>query len=93
MTAEALNALVTEIRADFQIPPYTPDAIIERAVQRCAARLESLKPGADFEADTIGRGLLGNYAYYDIVHRGEEFLQNYGPDVRAWQLSEEVAEE
>ena len=85
-----LTTLCEEIRADFQIPPYTPDAIIERAVLRCAARLESLKPGVDFETDTIGRGLLGNYVYYDILHRGEEFLQNYGPDVRSWQLSEEV---
>lgn len=92
MTNEQLTAIREEIRADFQIPPYTPDAIIERAVQRCAARLESLKPGAGFETDTVGRGLLGNYVYYDLVHRGEEFLQNYGADVRAWQLSEEVAD-
>ena len=90
MTTEQMTAFVSEFREDFQIPPYTPDAIIERAVLRCAARLENLKPGVDFETDTIGRGLLGNYVYYDILHRGEEFLQNYGPDVRSWQLSEEV---
>jgi hypothetical protein len=41
----------------------------------------------------VGRGHLKEYVYYDMVHRGEEFLQNYGPDIRAWQLSEEVAEE
>lgn len=85
-----LTTLCEEIRADFQIPPYTPDEIIERAVRRCAARLESLKPGVNFETDTIGRGLLGNYVYYDMMHRAEEFLLNFGPDVRSWQLSEEV---
>lgn len=93
MTNEQLTAIREEIRADFQIPPYTPDAIIERAVQRCAARLESLKPGADFGTDTIGRGLLGNFVYYDLVHRYEEFLVNFGPDIRSWQLGGEVEDE
>jgi len=40
----------------------------------------------------LGRGFLKDFVYYDMVHRFEEFLQNYGPDIRAWQLSEEVAD-
>ena len=51
-----------------------------------------LKPGADFVDDPISRGLLKDFVYYDMVHRFEEFLVNYGPDIRSWQLSEEVAD-
>lgn len=88
-----IELMAIEVRADFQIPPYTPDEVIERAVQRCAARLESLKPGVDFDTDMVGRQLLGNYAYYDLMHRAEEFMVNFGPDVRSWQLSEVVTDE
>lgn len=93
MTSEQYEILAEEIRADFQIPPYTPDEVIERAVQRCAARLENLKPGVDFDTDQVGRQLLGNYVYYDLMHRAEEFMVNFGPDVRSWQLSEVVSSE
>ena len=92
MTNEQIAAIIAEIREDFQIPPYYEDAVIGRAVQRCAARLIDLREDADFVSDLIGRGLLENYVYYVLNHRDEEFLQNYGPDVRSWQLSAEVRE-
>ena len=92
MTTEQYEILAEEIRADNQIPPYTPDDVIIRSIQRCEQRLDSLKPGADFETDLVGRGLLKDAVYYDMVHRFEEFAQNYGPDLRSWQLSEEVAD-
>ena len=92
MTAEQRTALIAEIRADNQVPPYTPDQVIGRSVDKCEARLDALKPGADFAADKLGRGYLKDAVMYDMVHRFEEFLQNYGPDIRAWQLSEEVAD-
>lgn len=87
MTDAQMTTFVSEFRDDFQIPPYYDDAVITRAVQRCAARLLDLKEDAEFETDLIGRGLLQNYTYYALNHRDEEFLQNYGPDVRSWQLS------
>lgn len=87
MTDSQMTIFVSEFRADFQIPPYYDDAVITRAVQRCAARLLDLKENADFQTDLIGRGLLQNYTYYAMNHRDEEFLQNYGPDIRSWQLS------
>ena len=92
MTEEFLALIVGEIREDYQIPPYTDDYVIMRSVEKCAARLESLRPGADFENDALGRSYLEDFVYYDMVHRYEEFLQNYGPDIRAWQLSEVVAD-
>lgn len=93
MDANALEILTEEMRADYQIPPYTPHEVIGRALQGCAARLSSLRPGADFEHDLLARNYLKAFAYYELTHRREEFLQNYGPDIRAWQLSEEVAED
>ena len=84
-----LYELCGEIRIDNQVPPYTDDEVIIRSINRCAARLDSLRPGADFETDTVARGYLKDFVNYDMLHRGEEFLQNYGPDIRAWQLSEE----
>lgn len=90
MTNVQYEILAEEIRADNQVPPYTPDEVIINSIIKCERRLDMLKPGACFVKDPISRGLLKDFVYYDMVHRFEEFLQNYGPDIRAWQLSEEV---
>ena len=92
MTNEQIAALIAEIREDFQIPPYYEDSVIRRAVLKCMARLSDLREDADFVADHISRGLLGNYVYYALNHRDEEFMQCYGPDIRSWQLSAEARE-
>ena len=92
MTNAQHAILAEEIRADNQVPPYTPDNVIIDSIAKCERRLDMLKPGTDFVTDPLSRGLLKDFVYYDMVHRFEEFLQNYGPDVRAWQLSEEVAD-
>lgn len=92
MTNEQYDILAEEIREDNQVPPYTSDNLIIDSIVKCERRLDMLKPGADFVADPLSRGLLKDFVYYDMVHRFEEFLQNYGPDIRAWQLSEEVAD-
>ena len=89
MTQEQITALCSEIRIDNQVPPYTPNDVITRAISRCAARLESLRPGADFVNDELGRGYLKEFVNYSMLHRGEEFMQNYRQDILAWQLSEE----
>ena len=90
MTSEQYEVLAEEIRADNQVPPYTSDNVIIDSIVKCERRLIMLKPGTDFESDLLGRGFLKDFVYYDMVHRFEEFLTNYGPDIRAWQLSEEV---
>ena len=92
MTTAQRTQLIAEIRADNQVPPYTADEVIGRSVDKCMARLDALRPGADFVTDTLSRGYLKDAVNYDMVHRFEEFLQNYGPDIRAWQLGEEVAD-
>lgn len=90
MTDEEISTLISEFREDFQIPPYYPENVLKRALQLCAARLTGLKSDADFVNDVEGRGLLKNYAYYEINHSADEFMKNYGPDVRTWQLNAEV---
>lgn len=92
MTNEQYDILAEEIRADNQVPPYTPDDVIIDSITKCERRLNMLRPGTDFVTDPLSRGLLKDFVYYDMVHRFEEFLVNYGPDIRAWQLSEEVAD-
>ena len=92
MTSEQYEVLAEEIRADNQVPPYTTDSVIINSIEKCEHRLNMLKPGADFFTGPLSRGLLKDCVYYDMVHRFEEFLVNYGPDIRAWQLSEEVAD-
>ena len=92
MTNEQYEILAEEIRADNQVPPYTSDNVIINSIVKCEMRLNMLRSGADFDKDPLSRGLLKDFVYYDMVHRFEEFLQNYGPDIRAWQLSEEVAD-
>lgn len=92
MTNEQYEILAEEIRADNQVPPYTSDNVIINSIVKCERRLNMLRPGADFVDDPLSRGLLKDFVYYDMVHRSEEFLVNYGPDIRAWQLSEEVAD-
>ena len=92
MTSEQYEILAEEIRADNQVPPYTSDNVIINSIVKCERRLNMLRPGADFNEDPLSRGLLKDFVYYDMVHRFEEFLVNYGPDIRAWQLSEEVAD-
>ena len=92
MTDTQYERLAGEIRADNQVPPYTPNNVIVDSILKCERRLNMLRPGADFVNDPLSRGLLKDFVYYDMVHRFEEFLQNYGPDIRAWQLSEEVAD-
>ena len=90
MTDEEMAVLVTEFREDFQIPPYYPEYVLKRALQLCAARLTGLKRDADFVRDLVGRGPLKNHAYYEFYHNADEFMKNYGPDVRTWQLNAEV---
>ena len=92
MTDTQYEILAGEIRADNQVPPYTPNNVIIDSIIKCERRLNMLRPGADFENDPLSRGFLKDFVYYDMVHRFDEFLQNYGPDIRAWQLSEEVAD-
>lgn len=94
MDDSILVDLVDEVRADYQIPPYTPDGVIVRAVRESAARLSSLVEAAiNWYEDHTARELLKARAYYSLNHVLDEFEKNYGHEIRAWQLGMEAAEE
>lgn len=84
--------LVAEIRADFQLPPYLDDVVVQRALVECRARLLSLYPDADFDKDNIGRKILKSAVYYSLNHRYEEFELNYNSLILSWQLGAKVNE-
>jgi hypothetical protein len=86
--------LVDEVRADYQIPPYTPDDTIVRAVKESAARLSGLVETAiNWYEDHTARELLKARTYYSLNHVLDEFETNYGHEIRAWQLGMEVTDD
>lgn len=89
MEKETLTKLITEMRLDFQLPPYMPEETIERAIRERFARLVRLKI-FDPDTDAEGRNLLKNAAYYELYHRYEEFEKAYQHDILSWQLGEVI---
>ena len=85
-----MEILVTEIRREFQIPPYFPDDVLERYIDEGKTRLDGLNPGRDFEKDLTYRMLLKNYVYYAYHHKVNEWEQNYANVILSWQLGSEV---
>ena len=93
MTAEQRTSLISEIRTDFQIPPYQADETIGRAIDKLYARLCSLS-GTEFDvdSDSQGRMLLENGVYYELFHRYEEFEPAWQAEILSWQLGGIVEE-
>lgn len=91
MTAEQRTALITEIRTDYQIPPYQADETIGRAVDKVYTRLCSLF-GKEFDpsTDKQGKMLLENGTYYELYHRYEEFEPAWQGNILSWQLGGEA---
>lgn len=90
MEQGVLKNLVIEIREDFQIPPYFPDASLERFAKEGEAYLGALNVECDIETDLTYRSLLKNYVYYALHHRIDEFEQNYASMILSWQLNTEL---
>lgn len=87
-----MEVLASEVRREFQIPPYFPEEIIEQYLKEGKARLDGLNPGRDLEKDPTFRMLLKNYVYYAYHHKVNEWEQNYANVILSWQLGSEVAE-
>lgn len=83
---ESVAKIVTEIREDFQIPPYADDKIFGRYVSEGDAYFKQLVNDADFENDLEYRSLLKNYVYYAYHHIINEFLENYKSAILTWQI-------
>lgn len=87
-----MDILVSEVREEFQIPPYFPDTALERYLKEGKERLDRLNPGRDIETDNTFRMLLKNYVYYAYHHKINEWEQNYASLILSWQLGSEVLE-
>lgn len=72
-----LTALVSEMRAEFQIPPYYEDSQLANLAREGECTVGSLNPGCNITTDLTYRMLLKNYMYYAYHHRVSEFMDNY----------------
>ena len=84
-----LETMITEVREEFQIPPYFPNEGILNYLKEGDARLKFLNPIVDEENDVTFKMLLKNYVYYAYHHKVNEFEENYGPLILSWQMGAE----
>lgn len=87
-----MEELLAQVRTEFQIPPYFPDASIKNYLEEGKQRLDELNPGRDLEKDKTFRMLLKNYVYYAYHHKVNEWENNYSNAILAWQLGSEAEE-
>lgn len=87
-----MEELITEIREDYQIPPYFSDKGIKRLITEGMAYLSVLNPGCDVQSDVVYRSLVKNYSYYAYHHKVDEFQKNYAEMILTWQLESEAAD-
>lgn len=85
-----LKDILSEVRREFQIPPYFSDEAIENYITEGTARLKSLNPVAKYEEDKTFQMLLKNYVYYAYHHKVNEWEENYASLILSWQLGSEV---
>ena len=85
-----MEQLIYEIREEFQIPPYFPDASIANYIIEGQTYLGRLNPVSNLEEDTTFRMLLKNYVNYAYHHKINEFEQNYKTLILSWQLGSEI---
>jgi len=86
----SIKTLVSEIRRDFQIPPYFKDEGLKNYIEEGEAELLPLVPDADIETDKKYRMLLKNYVNYAYYHKVHEWRENYSGMILEWQLNQEV---
>ena len=85
-----MEQLIYEIREEFQIPPYFPDASIANYIIEGQTYLGGLNPVSNLEEDTTFSMLLKNYVNYAYHHKINEFEQNYKTLILSWQLGSEI---
>lgn len=85
-----IKRLIDDIRADFHIPPFFPDAGLINYVEEGKAVLEQINPGRSYDQDMVYRMLLKNYVYYAYHNITNEWEKNYSRMILNWQLGSEV---
>lgn len=96
MATEGVDALIAEVREDFNIPPYFSDASLKRFETEGAAYLGSLNSNCSVDGttnqDKMFRILLKNYIYYAFNNAVSDFLANYKQMILTWQAESECAD-
>lgn len=84
-----LTSFISEMREDFQLPPYLSDDSIKRAITHANQRLKQLRPNIEPIEDDSSTYFVKMYSYYIICKKGDEFEKDYQNDLLSWQLSAE----
>lgn len=90
MTDDEKQALVSEMRSQYQVPPYISDEELGIKASNGLAYLDRINPGCDPVKDELCKSLVENYMYYDLHHKSNEFPEDYAHTILMWQLSTEV---
>ncbi len=78
--------LVSEIRGEYQIPPFFTDSQLDTLVSDSMYYFQKLYDGVDFEEDRSARELLKARVFYAYNKRIDEFSENYANDIVRWQF-------
>ncbi len=80
------NELVSEIRGEYQIPPFFADDRLDVLISDSMYYFQKLYNGIDFETDRSARELLKVRVFYAYNKRLDEFSENYANDIVRWQM-------
>ena len=94
MSTEDITTLVSEVRSDFNIPPYFPDSSLTNFANEGIAYLTLLNDTSDFTGtrsqDVLYRTLLKNYIYYAFNNALSDYAENYAHLILTWQSESEL---
>lgn len=75
MNEAELNALVKEMRDDYQIPPYHPDSELKNYAKEGEMHLGKLNSGCSITEDLLYRSLLKTICIMLSITRPVSFLK------------------
>lgn len=90
MNESMLTRIVSEVRLEFQIPPYFGDEGLKNYAKEGMRYLLGRNPLGDIDKDETFQMLLKNYIYYAYFHRVNEWKDNYASMILEWVLCAEV---
>ena len=82
--------LISEVREEYQIPPFISDTVLRQYAIESDAYFRQLKPNCNFDADAVYRLLLKARIYYAHNHVLNEFEDNYKRSILTWQMESEA---
>lgn len=87
MNEDTIKNLISEIREEYHIPPFTSDNRLKVLIEQSNQYLCSLVSDIDYTKDLIAKGLLKNRVFYAHNNKTNEFYPDYCSDLLHWQFS------